>query len=141
MMKMNSSCVAGCLDAQEPIRATFLSLNRWPDSDAEFVRILSFKEDRPKRPREYDCYASRQMYLRSYTFSRRETVPDKTKKCIGKVKDTMSKIANPKRKKHLSLVRKIREKFVSTYHAALAAIFHHLLACTTSVDVSDQSLK
>lgn len=143
--RMNSSCVAGCLDAQAPIRATFRSIHRWPDSEAEFVRIMSFREtDCPKEHKEFDGYTSRQMFLRSYTFSRKETVPQKTKKCFGKVKEKMSSMVVPKKKKkakkNASVIRKIRDKIVDSYYAAMTAIFHRLLACTTSVDVRDQSL-
>ncbi|GLJ06719.1 hypothetical protein SUGI_0046140 [Cryptomeria japonica] len=142
MMK-NSSCVAGCLDAQAPTRATFESIHRWPHSEAEFVRVMRSKDDlNPKRRAEYvDGYSCRQMYLRSYTFSRKETVPQKTKKCFGKVKDRMSTMVNTSKKdKRASLLRKIRDKIVERYCAAMAAIFHRLLSCTTSVEVSDQAL-
>jgi hypothetical protein len=123
----------------------FRIIHRWPDSEAEFVRIMSFREtDNRQQHKEFDGYASKQMFLRSYTFSRKETMPHKTKKCFGKVKEKMSSMVFPKKKKktkkNASVIRKIRDKIVDSYYAAMAAIFHRLLACTTSVDVRNQSL-
>ena len=106
---------------------------------------MSFREiEGPQEHKEFDGYTSRQMFLRSYTFSRKETVPQKTKKCFGNVKVKMSGMVVPKKKieikKNTSVMINIRDKIVDSYYATMAAIFHRLLACTTSVDVRDQSL-
>lgn len=141
---MNSSCVAGCLNdavSQVPLRLSFMSMYQWPDSDAEFVRMLSTREeDCPKRKLiTYDAYACRQMFLRSYTFSRKETVPQKTKKVVKRAKAVMLKmkrILTLKRIMHL--LRKLKAKLFKAACDFFAAIFSCLLACTTSVDVKDQ---
>jgi hypothetical protein len=139
-MSLSLSCVAGCLDAEAPVRFSFLSLYQWPDSDAEFVRILGMKEDhrlikKPMRAYNESIYACRQMYLRSYTFSKKETVAEKTKKCYERAKRKI-KILRPKR--IMSLLRKLRARSLEAFYAFLSAVFHWLLACTTSVDVKQQ---
>lgn len=137
-MSLSLSCVAGCLDAQAPLRFSFLSLYQWPDSDAEFVRILGMKEDNHKKPmRAYNesMYACRQMYLRSYTFSKKETVAEKTKKCYEGAKRKMKSL-RPKRV--VSLLRKLKARTLKAFYALMTAVFHGLLACTTSIDVKQQ---
>jgi hypothetical protein len=136
-----------------PVRATYVNLYKWPESDAEFVRSVSSKERRSgaagvphwhhhhhNHPRVVDSISCRQMYLRSYTFTRKETVPEKTQKCFGRVKEKMvinnderknkRKKKNGKRSKCLVL-RKVKE-FSS---AALFKIFQRLLSCSASIDV------
>ncbi|GLJ23023.1 hypothetical protein SUGI_0434510 [Cryptomeria japonica] len=144
---MNSSCVAGCLDAQVPVRLNFISLYKWPDSDAEFVRVLSMdREDSCSKKitrvtSTHESYACRQMFLRSYTFSRKETVPQKTKNSLKKAKQRLIKVKkNFTPKGILCLLGKLRAKFFKVSCAVLAAIFTCLLACTTSVDVKNQQL-
>ncbi|KAJ0979409.1 hypothetical protein J5N97_014883 [Dioscorea zingiberensis] len=113
---MSSGCMnsVGCVDSQAPVRATYLNLYKWPESDAEFVKsVAGEKRDRghathnqthlsrtasgrrrwSQSPRVVDSYSCRQMYLRSYTFSKKETVPEKTKKCLAKVKERASLFA------------------------------------------------
>jgi len=90
---MASGCkpAIGCVDAPVPVRATYVNLYKWPESDAEFVRSVIIGEKNQMkwgpRPRVVDSYSCRQMYLRSYTFSKKESVPEKTRKCFGKVKE------------------------------------------------------
>ncbi|MQL93697.1 hypothetical protein Taro_026343 [Colocasia esculenta] len=85
-----------CMDAQEPVRATYVNPYGWPESDAEFVRSVSSGEHRRRRPHRHgqyhphpgvvDSYSCRQIYLRSYTFSRKETVHERTRRYLGRVK-------------------------------------------------------
>ncbi|XP_044955021.1 uncharacterized protein LOC123405379 [Hordeum vulgare subsp. vulgare] len=112
---MAGGCKAaiGCVDARVPVRASYVSLYKWPESDAEFVRSVAMARrghhhHHPDRdspgivsrrgaagvdvggdsPRVVDSYSCRQMYLRSYTFStRKETVPERTMACLGRVRD------------------------------------------------------
>ncbi|KAH7677969.1 Cyclophilin-like domain-containing protein [Dioscorea alata] len=113
---MTSGCMnsVSCMDAQAPVRATYVNLYKWPESDAEFVKsVTKEKKDRgnathnqvrlsrtasgrrrlTQSPGVVDSYSCRQMYLRSYTFSKKETVPEKTKKCLAKVKERASLFA------------------------------------------------
>eukprot|EP00268_Persea_americana_P017008 TRINITY_DN18120_c0_g1_i1.p2 TRINITY_DN18120_c0_g1~~TRINITY_DN18120_c0_g1_i1.p2 ORF type:complete len:135 (+),score=25.02 TRINITY_DN18120_c0_g1_i1:257-661(+) len=130
---MTSACISSrCVDARAPVvRATYVNLYKWPESDAEFVRSVS----RGSCPRVVDSYSCRQMYLRSYTFSRKETVHERTKKCLGRVKERVV----PQRKERKSggkgrkcgVMRKVRE--------LSCAIFHRLLSCSATVDVVDGS--
>ncbi|WVZ95980.1 hypothetical protein U9M48_041677 [Paspalum notatum var. saurae] len=120
----------GCVDARAPVRASYVSLYKWPESDAEFVKSVAMArrqagQESPagggsgatsassyyhhhyyynggasKRsgelaaaaghcsPRVVDSYSCRQMYLRSYTFSKKkETVPERTIACLGRVRE------------------------------------------------------
>ncbi|CAL9197114.1 unnamed protein product, partial [Musa hybrid cultivar] len=110
---MSSGCRSSlsCVDARVPVRATYVNLYKWPESDAEFVksvtrgggdgggggggrvddRVGSTSFDGRRRwsagPTVVDSYSCRQIYLRSYTFSRKESVPEKTLRCLGRVKE------------------------------------------------------
>ncbi|KAL6865411.1 hypothetical protein ACP4OV_016562 [Aristida adscensionis] len=126
---MAAGCKAaiGCVDARAPVRASYVSLYKWPESDAEFVRSVAMARrqgggggESPASasyyyggggyngsssmrraggasgelaagyasPRVVDSYSCRQMYLRSYTFSKKkETVPERTMACLGRVRE------------------------------------------------------
>ncbi|RDX81828.1 hypothetical protein CR513_37443, partial [Mucuna pruriens] len=89
---MSSVCISNCVhdarDPRVPVRATYMNLYKWPESDAEFVRSVSRRGSHVcGQARVVDSISCRQMYLRSYKFSRKETVPEKTQKCFGRVKD------------------------------------------------------
>ncbi|KAK4584447.1 hypothetical protein RGQ29_022250 [Quercus rubra] len=76
---MNSNWIAaGCLDAQTQIKTSFVKLYQWPESDIEFL-----KRKNSKSCVCHESYVSRrQRHLRSYTFSKKETVAEKTKKWL-----------------------------------------------------------
>ncbi|KAK9154204.1 hypothetical protein Sjap_001684 [Stephania japonica] len=83
---MTSVCMSRCAtDARVPMRATYINLYKWPESDAEFVQSVA--NGGGGGARVVDSISCRQIYLRSYTFSRKESVPEKTKKCLGRVRD------------------------------------------------------
>ncbi|XP_063950037.1 uncharacterized protein LOC108222519 [Daucus carota subsp. sativus] len=95
---MSSVCISNCVDdTRVPVRATYVNLYKWPESDAEFVKtVKTSRGDQGRRhphlphPRVVDSVSCRQMYLRSYTFSRKESVPEMTKKCFAKVRDRVA---------------------------------------------------
>ncbi|KAM0953628.1 hypothetical protein DsansV1_C01g0001991 [Dioscorea sansibarensis] len=180
---MSSGCMnsVSCVDARAPVRATYVNLYKWPESDAEFVKsVTREKRDRghatdnqtrlsrtasgrrrlTQSPGVVDSYSCRQMYLRSYTFSKKETVPEKTKKCLAKVKERASLFAkdtssntsvssygsrrsntnkgnNKKKKKKkkgcVAMVKRIKVASCSAFFS----LFRRLLSCTTTVDVID----
>ncbi|XP_062167585.1 uncharacterized protein LOC133873827 [Alnus glutinosa] len=141
---MSSVCISNCVndarDPRVPVRATYVNLYKWPESDAEFVRSFSSSDRRGLQghPRVVDSISCRQMYLRSYKFSRKESVPEKTQKCFGRVKEIMAasgRKRNPRglRRKCLAL-SKVKELSC----AALLRIFHRFLSCAASVDVVDE---
>ncbi|XWS53193.1 hypothetical protein CRYUN_Cryun11dG0136900 [Craigia yunnanensis] len=140
---MASTCISNCInDTRVPVRPTYANLYKWPESDAEFVRSLS-SDGHSRGGRAHstvvDSISCRQMYLRSYTFHRNETEPEKTK-CFGRVKKEKAG-KSPRRKKKSKTVAKKkcvalrRAKEVSS--AALLTMFRRLLSCTTKVDVAD----
>ena len=149
---MASTCLSNCtdVDSRVPVRATYVNLYKWPESDAEFVRSVSSNSRRDQQsgpachpragPRVVDSISCRQLYLRSYTFSRKESMPERTKKCFGRVKERVV-VRRRKRKlpdsggsgrrKKCVIITKAKE----VYCAAVASIFRRLLSCTTKVDV------
>ncbi|XVE79666.1 hypothetical protein DITRI_Ditri14bG0076300 [Diplodiscus trichospermus] len=142
---MASTCISNCIDdTRVPVRPTYVNLYKWPESDAEFVRSLSsdLRSRRGDRahPTVVDSISCRQMYLRSYTFHRNETEPEKTR-CFGRVKKEKAGNKSPRRKKKSKTVSKKRcvalrrAKKVSC--AALLTMFRRLLSFTTMVDVAD----
>ncbi|XP_052187222.1 uncharacterized protein LOC127797997 [Diospyros lotus] len=137
---MASACISSCVnDARVPVRATYANLYKWPESDAEFVRSVSSNGRRAGdlgsgyrgHPRVVDSISCRQLYLRSYPFSRKETVPEKTRKCLERVRERVV-VGRRKRKDSSSPGGGGRKCAVS---AALCSIFRRLLDCTTKVDV------
>ncbi|CAL5334867.1 hypothetical protein CsSME_00017174 [Camellia sinensis var. sinensis] len=143
---MSSVCISNCVkDTRVPVRATYVNLYKWPESDAEFVRTaVRGGGGRPEQqPRVVDSISCRQLYLRSYTFSRKETVPERTKKCLDRVRErvvgrggrrrrrTAAEGRPVVRRKKCAVVRRVKELSC----AALCAIFHRLLSCSASVDV------
>ncbi|XP_023006939.1 uncharacterized protein LOC111499579 [Cucurbita maxima] len=149
---MASVCISNCInDARVPVRPTYINLYKWPESDAEFIRSVSSKLNRTSRV--VDSISCRQMYLRSYTFSREEdNVAEKTNKCFGKVgmRQKVSHRRNKKKKKKKKAMaeeddsEKIRKcstlkKAKELSCAALTSVFRRLLSCTAKVDVADNA--
>ncbi|KAJ9185174.1 hypothetical protein P3X46_004834 [Hevea brasiliensis] len=134
-----SNCVNGTRDPRVPVRATYVNLYKWPESDAEFIKsVQRVRQGLQGQTRVVDSISCRQMYVRSYTFSRKESVPQKTKKCLGRVKE---KVANHgKKKQEEGRIRKclVFRKVKEFSCGALFRIFHRLLSCGASVDVVDQ---
>ena len=139
---MAASCKSNCINdvfASPPIRATYVNLYKWPESDAEFVRSVSSAGSRGAaassgHPRVVDSISCRQLYLRSYTFSRKESVPEKTRKCLGRVRERVVLYRRERKSRGSDAVAR-RAKEVSC--AALSAVFRRLLSCTIKVDVVD----
>lgn len=142
---MSSVCISKCVndarDPRVPVRATYLNLYKWPESDAEFVRSVSGRGSHVTgrgshvcgHARVVDSISCRQMYLRSYKFSREETVPEKTQKCFGKVKERVKGKSHHRgsRRRKCLVWKKMRQ----ISYANLFRIFHRFLSCGTSVDV------
>ncbi|XP_022753848.1 uncharacterized protein LOC111302176 [Durio zibethinus] len=129
---MASTCISNCVnDTRVPVRPTYMNLYKWPESDAEFVRSLSSDgSSRGSRthPSVVDSISCRQMYLRSYTFHRKETEPEKTK-CFGRGKN--EKAGKSPRRKNKSKTNPKKNCVV------LRTVWRRLLTCTTKVDVAD----
>ncbi|KAL1558088.1 hypothetical protein AAHA92_08595 [Salvia divinorum] len=138
---MASVCISSCVDdARVPVRATYVNLYKWPESDFEFVRSMSSKSrggaahnSSHGRPRVVDSISCRQMYLRSYTFSREEDYKEEkaSVKCLGGKKKN-SGHRDGDRKKPAGL-----KKAKSASCSALTYIFRRLLSCTTEIDVAN----
>ncbi|TXG73971.1 hypothetical protein EZV62_002550 [Acer yangbiense] len=160
---MASSCMSTCInDARVPaaIRPTYVNLYKWPESDAEFVRSRSSNgcqsghthKHAHSHARVVDSLSCRQMYLRSYTFSRKkERVHEKiSRKCFGRVQERVKKNTvkmkgkscnNNNSKKTSLVIKKIKSVVIrrakETSCAVLFFMFSRLLSCTAKVDVAD----
>ncbi|KAG6415075.1 hypothetical protein SASPL_122477 [Salvia splendens] len=140
---MASVCISSCVDdARVPVRATYVNLYKWPESDFEFVRSMSSKSHNSShgRPRVVDSISCRQMYLRSYTFSREEDYKEEKAKvkCLGRGKDSAKKNNSghrddDRKKKPVEGLKKAKSASCS----ALTYIFRRLLSCTTEIDVAN----
>ncbi|KAH6802594.1 hypothetical protein C2S51_034040 [Perilla frutescens var. frutescens] len=138
---MSKICISNCAsDARIPVRATYVNLYKWPESDAEFMKSAAMHGGARPQSRVADSISCRQIYLRSYKFSRKESVPERTIKCLGKVRDRVvpgrkdfPQRRRRRRKRRCLLARRVKE----FSRAALLAIFRRLLFCTTTVDVAD----
>lgn len=152
---MSSVCISSCLNdaraLQAPVRATYVNLYKWPESDAEFVRSVSSNgragdrgggrtlDHHMTRSRVVDSISCRQMYLRSYPLSREENAsPDRETRCFRRRRRAKGSKGDKKRKERRGrgrcvALRKVRE----ASWTALFRIFHRLLSCSASVDVVD----
>ncbi|KAL3536344.1 hypothetical protein ACH5RR_004805 [Cinchona calisaya] len=151
---MTTVCMSDCTvnDTRFPSRRSnnYVNLYKWPESDAEFVKSGRFSGS--EGPQMHHLHSSprdsvscgRQLYLRSaYTFSRKESVPEKTKKCLGRVKERVSNARSTR--KYLPRTRLRRRKISTRFIAvkrvkdfsceAVRSIFQRLLSCTATVDV------
>nr|XP_033509917.1 uncharacterized protein LOC117274702 [Nicotiana tomentosiformis] len=73
---MASACIStNCVNelAKAPVRATYVNLYKWPESDAEFIKSV-VSSSHPNNPKVLDSISYRQLYLRSYPFLREESV-------------------------------------------------------------------
>lgn len=142
---MASGCISTCVNdvvtaRAVPIRATYINLYKWPESDAEFIKSVSsrMKNNIHPKPKVVDSISCRQLYLRSYTFSREEErVNDKASmKCYGRKKICRNRNNNNssgtgRRSRKCKGLKRAKE--ISS--AAFASIFRRLLSCTVKVDV------
>lgn len=81
----NSIDKAGSATARPIVHS---NLFKWPESDGEPLRLVgpNAKSGRVmEQPKVVDSVSCRQMFLRSYTFSRKESFTERTKKCFGRV--------------------------------------------------------
>lgn len=151
---MASVCVSSCVrDARAPVvRATYENLYKWPESDAEFIRSVSCNVRSAGgggysgHPRVVDSISCRQLYLRSYTFSREEDGGNRTEeeeeettKCCGGARKVE---ATGRKRKSASASAADggrghgrRKKKCCRFRRAMVSIFRSLLSCTAKVDV------
>ncbi|GAA0174450.1 hypothetical protein Leryth_011696 [Lithospermum erythrorhizon] len=143
---MSRVCVSNCMsDTRNPMmRSNYVKVHKWPESDAEFAKA----EDIPNmqtplgesgqlleaQPRMVDNVSCRQIYLRSYQFSKKETMPERTKKCLGKFRQRMVHEKKKTGDKIRSCKGKDKVKMKKSV-PAFRAMFQKMLSCTTSIDV------
>ncbi|POO03428.1 hypothetical protein TorRG33x02_006330 [Trema orientale] len=101
-----TSCVVGgCLDAEKPVKVRIAEIYQWPNADSELLRrksdILNGQDGKLSSTintsylKYYDrerYYASRQNFLRSYTFTKKkETLGTRAKKWLKRKPKTLIK--------------------------------------------------
>ncbi|CAN1227021.1 hypothetical protein LINGRAPRIM_LOCUS1136 [Linum grandiflorum] len=136
---MASSCISSCL------KDVAVHL---PTTSSRYARLSA---DQPE-PGESGRFASfeercgRQMYLRSYTFSRKESFSDKTKRCVGRVAESVTK-KSKKKKKGTPVVVVIRRRNSTamiclrkagkvTCSAVMKVVRRLIMSCTTRVNTA-----
>lgn len=133
---MNSSCIAGgCLDVESPVRVSTVKLQQWAQADREFLRMLCLNKDLDSSSNSPSVASlekgivknniinvGRQRYLRSYTFSKKESIAERAKKWF-------------KVKRHESEVNSDYQQGVSAC-SVLDYTFGLLFACMAKVDVA-----
>ncbi|KAI4373493.1 hypothetical protein MLD38_011614 [Melastoma candidum] len=85
-------------------------------------------------PRVVDSVSCRQMYLQSYTFSRKETVPEKIKRYIGEVKKRVLGGRSGFRS------RRIRAKDEEVPCSVMFPAVRRVLTCTARINVADSDV-
>lgn len=138
-MMMKSSCIECCLDVQTPVKVSFTKLHEWAQADKEFLRKLTIDDTNTSSSssssvivRSSNCqqsYAYRQRYLRSYTFSRKESAAQRTKKWLKDHKHKFKDNNNSKQE----------DRFISTSTSGscsfIHVVFKFLFLCVAKVDV------
>ncbi|MED6182531.1 hypothetical protein PIB30_029285 [Stylosanthes scabra] len=94
---MESVIISNCLDDETtlPIQPlTFVNLHRWPESDVEFLKRVN-SSNNGEEGRVDSRIWCRQMYLRSYKFSReKKGVTHKTIKRLRTLKERVVRATN-----------------------------------------------
>lgn len=127
-------------DTRLPVRPTFVNLYKWPESDVEFVKSTvnnsnSNNINNNRAGPQVDSLSCRQMYLRSYKFSRKKVgVTEKTVKCLGRIKESV--IWASKRFKNVKGNCKIFGRAKDVTYATVSILLHRLLSRSNKVDVA-----
>lgn len=135
---MASKSITNALNNNEGIPArptTYTNLYKWPELKGESMRLVVPKAKAGRvmeQPKVVDSVSCRQMFLRSYTFSRKkESFSEKTKKRFGQVLVFF-------RRKEGTVDRGIRRRRRMTTKKAVAK--HRMAAKTRVKDVSCAAL-
>ncbi|CAN1227019.1 hypothetical protein LINGRAPRIM_LOCUS1136 [Linum grandiflorum] len=128
---MASSCISSCL------KDVAVHL---PTTSSRYARLSA---DQPE-PGESGRFASfeercgRQMYLRSYTFSRKESFSDKTKRCVGRVAESVTKKSKKKKKgrRNSTAMICLRKAGKVTCSAVMKVVRRLIMSCTTRVNTA-----
>jgi len=133
---MASVCISNSVNNTSiPIRPTFTNLYKWPESEVEFVKTMNSNNYRDRV--EVDSLSCRQVYLRSYKFSRKKlSVTEKTIKYFISVKESVicaSNLLYCNSKGNRKILG--RTKYIT--HAAVS-VYHRLLSRSDKVHVARQ---
>ncbi|KAK8470239.1 hypothetical protein PHAVU_004G085094 [Phaseolus vulgaris] len=115
-----------------PLRPTYVNLYKWPESDVEFVKSVNSNicVGSNVQTKGVDSFSCRQMYLRSYKFSKKKVgVTEKTLKCFNKLKEGVACVSNKLKLKGKNRVLG-RAKDVIAF-----SIFQTFLPCSAKVDI------
>lgn len=131
---MDSDCISVCVNSKSiPIRPTFANLYKWPESEVEFLKTMNTNSYRIGA--EFDSLSCRQMYLRSYKFSKKKlSITEKTRKCFSCVKESVICASN-RLNYNIKGNRKVIERAKYVTHATVS-IFYRLLSRSDKVHVA-----
>ncbi|XP_014497608.2 uncharacterized protein LOC106759117 [Vigna radiata var. radiata] len=132
---MASVFISECVSKRRlPLRPTYLNLYKWPESDMEFVKTIRDKAEllNDVQAKEVDSFSCRQMYLRSYKFSKKKVgVTEKTLKCLNRLKEGVNCVSNKLKFKGKN---KVLGRARDVTYAAFS-IVQTFLPCYAKVDV------
>ncbi|XP_054803564.1 uncharacterized protein LOC129306832 [Prosopis cineraria] len=113
------------------MRATYMNLYKWPESDAEFIRCVSSNK-RTGNAAMVDSISCRQMFLRSYRFSRKQSIVEKTHSCFQRVKRSLCYVMKKKKKKQRKIRFRRRKCLVWRKLKAISffTLLRRLLSCS-----------
>ncbi|CAK9327055.1 unnamed protein product [Citrullus colocynthis] len=132
---MASVCISDCVNDAcivPAARPTYVNLQRWSEEEK-----LSTERRRP-RPRAADGIYRRQMYLRSYTFSREDTVvPDSTtQNCLGKIRQRGRPAQIRGGRRRSRCFASVKAAATQASSGALLSMFRRLLCRVVKVTVA-----
>ncbi|GAA0141920.1 hypothetical protein LIER_42687 [Lithospermum erythrorhizon] len=141
---MSRVCITNCMnDAGTPLmRGNYVKVHKWPEYEAEFGKDREISNTQRgesgqlEQPRVVDTVSCRQIYLRSYKFSKKETVPERTKRCLRKFRQRMVIGKKKPGGKMRSIKAKDKVRMKKSM-SAFRAMFQNMLSCTTSSDVNE----
>ncbi|KAK6163251.1 hypothetical protein DH2020_000115 [Rehmannia glutinosa] len=112
------------------VRATYSNMYKWPESDAEFMKSMISGEGKlvdGEGNKVVDSLSSRQLYLKSYTFSTENDHYIKIK-CLLRLANRTAEAVKRKRRSSCGGDRR---------KSGDSNIFRRMLACTFKLDVLD----
>ncbi|CAN8254982.1 unnamed protein product [Cochlearia groenlandica] len=137
---MASKCIRDCVNIKNnivcvPTGKTYANLHKWPVAEAEFIRSIS--RGNQNRTTLIDSISCRQMYLRSYTFSREEGNKDERECKNGNNVDVrINKGGCFGGKKKASKIGMRTSKTTSSHRAFIVRILLKCLSCSSSIKVN-----
>ncbi|XP_010431044.1 PREDICTED: uncharacterized protein LOC104715327 [Camelina sativa] len=114
---MASKCISDCVNVENDATGgrpgtTLAKIHKWPAAEVEFIQSISHGGSQG-RTTAIESISCRQMYLRSYTFSRKEENEDSDRRCFrGCRKKVAKKCTRSKTTSRRALVVRFLKKYL-----------------------------